>query len=162
MPVAFEYRQTEVTRFFSWLSILFYMANKVIKYIKFCCCSRQELFPCCANFGLCPWLLWSDLAQGLTFLNSYPSYSRRSHLNTDVWRPKRINSINESKLFFLQFIVIIDNRIKLWITNRDALLDVGFVRRWDLIKWLHVYTSILMLHVVIMVSCHWCMHFDTP
>ena len=52
MCAAFEYTQTEVKRFFSWLSILFYMTNKVIRYIKFCCCSYQGPFPCCANFGL--------------------------------------------------------------------------------------------------------------
>ena len=40
--VTFEYTQTEVKRFFSRLSILFYMKNKIIKYIKFCCCSVKS------------------------------------------------------------------------------------------------------------------------
>ena len=44
MPEEFEYTQTEVKRFFSWLSILFYTTNKVIKYIKFCCCSVKSSF----------------------------------------------------------------------------------------------------------------------
>ena len=102
MPVEFKYKQTEVKRFFSWLSILSYMTNKVIKDIQLFCCSRHEPFPCCANFGLYPWLLWSDLARGLTFLNSYPSYSGRSHLNTDFLWPKRINSIAEWYIVFLR------------------------------------------------------------
>ena len=51
MPVAFEHTQTEVKRFFSWLRILFYMKNKVIKYIKFCCCSCQEPLSMLCNFG---------------------------------------------------------------------------------------------------------------
>ena len=51
MPVAFEHTQTEVKRYFSWLRILFYMKNKVIKYIKFCCCSCQEPLSMLCNFG---------------------------------------------------------------------------------------------------------------
>ena len=47
------------------------------------------------------------------------------------------------KSFFLQFIVIIDYRIKLWITDRDALLDVGLVMRWGrMITRLHVNTYV--------------------
>ena len=89
-----------------------------------------------------------------------------SHVR-DKMKTSFFNSLPSSKLTIslisiLWFIVSIDCRIKLWVTNRDVWTAESSKHRPSQAMRSNDYTSILMLHDRIMVNCHCCMHFGTP